>query len=376
MTSKYPTYVPPHVQAPIPGLELDHIAAAAAPTPVRSLYFTNALTRGNHSPEPQHPIAPLPTGTLPPTPAPTPPPSPSAKPKKQQYQTDQSRPFVLPFSRVNAGPKGRQRFVPRSIEEAGDLYRRNIRISTELWQTCKVREEYIADETGAGHATLSQPSGYNPDSVADMTNRFGSLGLMEDFNPFNSRETENEPIDPRLDPLQMLFRLEDSVRIDLNASEADRPQQKKLLRRISNIKRLQRVEQIYVRLIRVSLEAKLTKISQRAVLPNMHSAVIVLLKLLLATVTAHTGQTNVANSNDGMAFAVNVAFGVLMFLQEEQPPPTLSLEETDIMRHREITSKAVSAILILTLKWFKISRMSNWGRMACILLRLEHLQIS
>lgn len=29
------------------------------------------------------------------------------------------------------------------------------------------------------------------------------------------------------------------------------------------------------------------------------------------------------------------------------------------MRHREITSKAVSAILILTLKWFKTSRTSH-----------------
>ena len=38
-----------------------------------------------------------------------------------------------------------------------------------------------------------------------------------------------------------------------------------------------------------------------------------------------------------------------------QPPPTL--EETDLTRHREIMSKAVSAILLLTLKWFKRSRM-------------------
>lgn len=37
-------------------------------------------------------------------------------------------------------------------------------------------------------------------------------------------------------------------------------------------------------------------------------------------------------------------------------PVELNLEDTDIMRHREITSKAVSAILILTLKWFKTSR--------------------
>ena len=39
--------------------------------------------------------------------------------------------------------------------------------------------------------------------------------------------------------------------------------------------------------------------------------------------------------------------------------PVLGLEDTDIMRHREITSKAVSAILILTLKWFKTSRSST-----------------
>lgn len=37
-----------------------------------------------------------------------------------------------------------------------------------------------------------------------------------------------------------------------------------------------------------------------------------------------------------------------------QQPPTL--EEIDVFRHREITSKAVSAILLLTLKWFKASR--------------------
>lgn len=39
-----------------------------------------------------------------------------------------------------------------------------------------------------------------------------------------------------------------------------------------------------------------------------------------------------------------------------EEPVELSLEDTDINRHREITSKAVSAILILALKWFKTSR--------------------
>lgn len=35
-------------------------------------------------------------------------------------------------------------------------------------------------------------------------------------------------------------------------------------------------------------------------------------------------------------------------------PP--SIDEIDVIRHREITSKAVSAIILLTLKWFKVSR--------------------
>lgn len=41
----------------------------------------------------------------------------------------------------------------------------------------------------------------------------------------------------------------------------------------------------------------------------------------------------------------------------ESPPQTL--EEVDVARHREITSKAVSAILLLLLKWFKASRTSH-----------------
>ena len=74
----------------------------------------------------------------------------------------------------------------------------------------------------------------------------------------------------------------------------------------------------------------------------MQSVVIVLLKLLLATVTS----TNNSLSN-------------LPSTTEEEPPEQqLNLEEMDIMRHREITSKAVSAILILMLRWFKTSRAS------------------
>jgi hypothetical protein len=44
--------------------------------------------------------------------------------------------------------------------------------------------------------------------------------------------------------------------------------------------------------------------------------------------------------------------------QDQQQPPLHppTLDEIDVTRHREITTKAVSAILLLTLKWFKVSR--------------------
>lgn len=35
-------------------------------------------------------------------------------------------------------------------------------------------------------------------------------------------------------------------------------------------------------------------------------------------------------------------------------PP--SMEDLDVARHREIITKAVSAMLLLTLKWLKVSR--------------------
>lgn len=72
--------------------------------------------------------------------------------------------------------------------------------------------------------------------------------------------------------------------------------------------------------------------------------------------------------------------------QEQPPAPPPTLDEVDVTRHREITSKAVSAILLLILKWFKVSRKpyfficsywhANWSpqdvmkfhELACVLL--------
>lgn len=105
--------------------------------------------------------------------------------------------------------------------------------------------------------------------------------------------------------------------------------------------------------------------AQRETLAHLQSAVIVLLKLLLATVTANQnlpnpGQAGEATSSGAHSWAPGPTRAALADPPPRrhcaEPPADLSLEDCDILRHREITSKAVSAILILTLKWFKTSR--------------------
>lgn len=50
------------------------------------------------------------------------------------------------------------------------------------------------------------------------------------------------------------------------------------------------------------------------------------------------------------------------------PTPELSLEEVDAARTREITSKAMTGILILLLKWLRVSRMlTEFIRLASLL---------
>ena len=99
----------------------------------------------------------------------------------------------------------------------------------------------------------------------------------------------------------------------------------------------------------------------------MQSFVIVMLKVILANVTSlltqnaagssvlpggsHTQESQgigFANSNGVAAFAVPGYY-------ESRTVPT---EELDAIRGQEIMAKAVSGILILLLKWFKLSRKS------------------
>jgi Domain of unknown function (DUF3402) len=97
--------------------------------------------------------------------------------------------------------------------------------------------------------------------------------------------------------------------------------------------------------------------------------VIVLLKAVLANVTALITQP--AGQAQGLAPAfrseVNLRTGVPGQNRAQDPAliplPTssfdtadLSIDEIEAMRSREITAKAVSGILLILLKWFKVSR--------------------
>jgi Domain of unknown function (DUF3402) len=94
---------------------------------------------------------------------------------------------------------------------------------------------------------------------------------------------------------------------------------------------------------------------QKAIVPNLQNIIIVLLKLLLATVTPYNGANpNVnghSNGNETSQEKINNTSEINQTVQAHD------IEEANNKRNREITSKAVSGILLLLLQWTKLSRM-------------------
>ena len=121
--------------------------------------------------------------------------------------------------------------------------------------------------------------------------------------------------------------------------------------------------------------------AQKNALPHLQSIVIVLLKVILSNITALTPQTSGQNSlpcpllflgeSDGrmpkrnlnlvqnMHSAVHAQHGNS---QNENAPngedcdgADPALAELNLVRLREITSKAITSIFLMLLKWFKLS---------------------
>ncbi|KAE9406015.1 hypothetical protein BT96DRAFT_852276 [Gymnopus androsaceus JB14] len=332
---KYPTFVPPQpppadvetpVLQPVSVQAASKLAQAYSPIPVRHHYHTeddshsthphNAPFQNNGSsfrPNPQ-----------PATPAPSPPPGP--KPKKQQYQTDQSRPFLFPFSKT----QGRAaKLVPFAIDEADKLYNRHMYVSLALMQMWRTREDCMTHESGLEHLPGSE----------------GEFASSTYTNPSAQDDGANEDAETAesLPDLALLDAKIAEATAALEKAETSSEKRKAKERR-EDLMRLKRVEQIY-----------------SSVLPVLSGWVLVLLKLLLATVSAGT---NVPQSTTSAVFPPGVGSPP----PQDQPAPPQTLDEIDVTRHREITSKAVSAILLTVLKWFKVSHVMKFHHLGQLLL--------
>ncbi|WVO22383.1 uncharacterized protein IAS62_003713 [Cryptococcus decagattii] len=326
--TKYPTFTPPPCNAyPVPS---EKLAESIRPIPPRPNYHSTEMPPAPPRPQPQAPPTNNPSLPLPGTPAPSPPPSPAPPKKKQQFQTDPSRPFVFPYSRSSAAVPSS--LVPFAISEADKLYHQHEYISLGLLQMWQVREDYIREERGLG--------------------RSGLIGFT------NSSDGEEEEDAEEVEALMREWKYEQE---EMDCEErGDREGMKKAREKRMAAKRLRRVDIIH-----------------KNTLPILHSCVIALLKLLLATVTSPATGGGVNLQNASMPPGLHSPTQEMPPSDKPNAPPPTQ-EEIDIARHREITSKAVSAILILLLKWFKASHILKFHLLTqllfdsnCLLLLLK-----
>ncbi|RYP27790.1 hypothetical protein DL767_007502 [Monosporascus sp. MG133] len=357
LTSKYPAYIPP--QSAIP-LEADN-TSILPPLP-------NHPTRNNGS----NGILPAPPGTQSggasilhqpvhiATPAPSPPPSPAVGGKggkKQNYQTNQNFPFMYPpldATSNSAGGKGGAGLqdalvgrkwegsdVPASILEAGELFSKRVRMTRATRQLWEERERFLKFERGW------DPS---DDDIDDLS--LDSLSLEDDIDD-----------DKLLEKIEERRKKAQGRGIDLGPNpNLDG----------SIVRRLEAVEAFY-----------------EATLPQLQSLIIVLMKGVLQNVTAcitlsangqqHPGVPGQGNnprvngngpplnrSHDGSVGNYGMA------VSDNNDP---SLEELDAARSREIESKAATGIILLLLKWLKVSHILKFEYMTQLLLDSNYLPL-
>ncbi|KAI9274678.1 hypothetical protein BDA99DRAFT_498220 [Phascolomyces articulosus] len=107
-----------------------------------------------------------------------------------------------------------------------------------------------------------------------------------------------------------------------------------------------------------------------SIVPDLQNIVIVLLKLLLSTVTtAANGVSSKQQQNSNADRSLN-----------NTSSGTVNLDEADSNRNREVLSKAISGILLLLLKWTKVSHVLKFEYLSqllvdsgCLLLILKIL---
>ncbi|KAF2840375.1 N1221-domain-containing protein [Patellaria atrata CBS 101060] len=353
ITSKYPAYNPPPPLFPLepdnnsilPPLK-NHPSKATGPDP-----FAVGLGNGQgHGAsiihQPVH-IA---------TPAPSPPPSPAGPGgkggKKQNYQTNQMFPFLYPpldESSNNLGGKGSTDLqdilvgrkwkgsdIPASILEAAELFAKRMRATRAMKQLWEERVRFMKYDRGWTGPTD------DPTNETDGITAF----CLDPFAPDNSGD--NQKIS------NGNLKAKEETKLEYPDGSIEQ--------------RMQLVEDYYA-----------------TCLPNLQSVVMVVMKSLLATVSTlvtqqHTQQSAGPNGitsaipygdgPNGNAANKNAINGTGPLLPDMSKA---TAEELDTIRNQEIAGKATSGILILLLKWFKVSHVLKFEYLTQLLLDSNYL---
>ncbi|KAI1003552.1 hypothetical protein K3495_g4656 [Podosphaera aphanis] len=334
--SKYPAYIPPQ---PLLPLEPDNNSILPLFNRSRAFSGSNglapALIDANGSGasilhQPVH-IA---------TPAPSPPPSPPVggkAGKRQNYQTNQNFPFMYPpldSTSNSAGGKGQARLqellvgrkwdgsdIPKSILEAGDLFSKRMRMTRAIRQLWDEREKFLRFERRWDESDDEDVSENDLESPSEK--KFTKPQV--DYGP---NENVTAAVKEKLDLVECVYEFS---------------------------------------------------------LPHLQSLVIVLLKAVLANVTTfltpsilqHQGLAPGLKDTNARASEPQAQSKTLEGVNDplKNLGPELSMEEIDALRSREIRMKAVSGILIVLLKWFKVSHVLKFEYLTQLLLDSNYLPL-
>jgi len=317
ISSKYPAYQPPQ---PLFPFEPESNTILPPLQHRQSRYEEPVATNGASSGINGHSIMHQPVHIA--TPAPSPPPSPAGPGgkggKKQNYQTNQMFPFLYPpldplsneiggkgsteLQDALVGKKWHGSDIPASILEAAELFAQRMRATRGMKQLWEARVDYMVYERG-------WKEGQDDDVEEELR--------LEDH------EGDHEP---------------DTVHRKAHGTDA-----KSLAE-----ERLSSVEAYY-----------------RESLPLMQSVVIVLLKAILKNVTDLVAAAGARNGSQGGLQEPNSAPQGSSFEYEYQNGADHTgeaAEQVENTRTQEIAGEALSAILLLLLKWLKVSRKSSSKR--------------
>ncbi|CAK7272019.1 Factor arrest protein 11 [Sporothrix epigloea] len=355
ITSKYPAYMPPR-----PLLPLEDDSTTILPPPLNHPVRNNG--QNGILPGPQNAYGGASILNQPvhiATPAPSPPPSPAIGGKggkKQNYQTNQNFPFMYPpldATSNGAGGKGPAAMqealvgkrwegsdVPSSILEAGELFSNRVRMTRSTRQIWDEREKFLKYERGWDGNAEDDPDRDVLDELdlSDLTlEEQEELGLVKAHPQNEQGQPEENEVDygPRPEELDTSIK-----------------------------QRLLALESLY-----------------KEALPHLQSLVIVLLKAILVNVAVLLAQAEAGQQQHPAAGGPNrggysSAYQMPGSMnQNNLESAEMTPEEVDSARTREINAKAVSGILLLLLKWLKVSHVLKSEYLTQLLLDCNYVPL-